>query len=85
MAPIHGAAARGDLEEMMRLIQKDPQVVHSTNRYEQTALFCASANGHVEVVCYLLDQGADINARDHNGITTVVASGGSLTQSINQS
>jgi len=67
MAPIHRAAMRGDLEEVMRLIQEDPEVVGSTHLQSNGSY--ASENGHMEVVCYLLDQGADINARDDYGRT----------------
>jgi len=68
MAPIHDAAERGDLQEVMRLIQEDPEVVHSSLvgglDQGETALHVSSRMGHVEVASYLLDQGADINARN---------------------
>jgi len=60
----------GDLEEVMRLIQEDPEVVGSTDFYNgTTALHGALDYGHVKVACYLPDQGADINARDCYGHT----------------
>jgi len=70
MAPIHGAARRGDLEVMMRLTQEDLGMVDTTDDDDSmgwTALHYASENGHLGVVCYLLDQGADINARGDLG------------------
>jgi len=71
MAPIHHAANQGDLEEVIRLIQEDPGVVDITDDdgIGGAALHYASKNGHVEVACYLLDQGADINARSCFGST----------------
>jgi len=55
----------GDFEEVMRFVQEDSQVVDSNDGEQRrwTALHYASLCGHVEVACYLLDQGADINAR----------------------
>jgi len=63
MAPIHNAARRGDLDEVMRSVQEDPGVMDLIDDHEQTALLYASENGHVEVACYLLNQGASINTR----------------------
>jgi len=74
MAPIHDAARRGDLEEVMRLIQEDPGVVSITEKESHersTPLHYASLSDHVEVVCYLLDQEADIHARNRYGVTPV--------------
>jgi len=64
MAPIHEAAARGDLEGVMRLTEQNPGVIDSIGRFGRTALHIASWHGHVEVACYLLDQEANINMRD---------------------
>jgi len=71
MAPIHEAAGQGDLDEVMRLIKKDPGVAASTDKTSRrwSALHFASHYGHVEVTCYLLDQGADINAGGNLGQT----------------
>jgi len=71
MAPIHAAARRGDLEEVMRLVQQDPEVVNIPRggASGSTALHSAAQNGHLEVVCYLLDQGAEVNTRERSGWT----------------
>jgi len=71
MAPIHDAAAEDDLEEVTRLIQEDPGVVDIVDEddFGKTALHNATWSGHVEVAHYLLDPGADINARDADGWT----------------
>ena len=53
---IHDAAEQGNLEEMTRLIEEDPEIVNATDEYNDTALHLASFNDHVEVVSYLLDQ-----------------------------
>ena len=62
---IHDAAEEGDLEEVMRLIQEDPEIVDEIDDNESTALHLACIDGHVEVVSYLLDQGANINTTDN--------------------
>ena len=53
MAPIHDAAVEGNLEEVMRLIEEEPDVVDAVNEDGATALLWASGNGHVEVVSCL--------------------------------
>jgi ankyrin repeat protein len=56
------AAERGDLEEVRRLVQQDHQLLDAEwNSY--TPLKAAAWKGRVEVVRYLLDEGADINLR----------------------
>ncbi|KAJ3695393.1 hypothetical protein LUZ60_000770 [Juncus effusus] len=36
---------------------------------EKTPLICAAFNGRINTVEYLIDRGADLNARDENGLT----------------
>jgi len=62
--PIHEAAKRGDLDEVMRLVQGDPELVITIDDREKTALHHACWNGHVGVARYLLDRGADVDAKD---------------------
>ena len=38
MAPIHGAAEQGNLEEVTRLIEEDPEIVDAIDGYNHTAL-----------------------------------------------
>jgi len=72
LLPIHAAAIRGDLEEVMRLVQEDPQVLNTIDSDERmTALHYVSGSGRMEVACYLLDQGADIDAIDSTGETAL--------------
>ena len=69
--PIHAAARRGDLAEVQRLIVENPalmelrgDVIYSGNSYQScTPLLIASIRGHLEMVQWLLDQGADRDAR----------------------
>jgi len=71
MAPIHHAAHRGELGEVMKLIQGNPGMVDSIDddSFEGTTVHHADKYGHVEVANYLLDQGANVNARDRYGCT----------------
>ena len=57
---LHGAAWCGDLEEVIRLVERGADV-NGRDSIGETALFGAAAWGHVEVVRYLLSVGADCN------------------------
>jgi len=62
------------LEEVMRLVQEDLQVVNNIdNLMRWTALHYASRNGHVEVACYLLDHVADVHTTDLYGNTALTS------------
>jgi hypothetical protein len=58
---IHAAARLGMLDRVSELIASDPNLVHARGGDGQTPLHFAST---VEIAAYLLDQGADIDARD---------------------
>ena len=61
---IHRAAIDGDAEEVTRLIEEDPSIVHSFGR---TALHLTSEYGHAAVAVCLLDGGDDINQQERYG------------------
>ena len=72
MDPIFRAAAEGDLAEVRRLVEEDPALVNVTNGPGSwTPLLCASSQGHVAVVAYLLDQGAVIDHQEGTGRTAL--------------
>ena len=58
---IHDAAGRGALDEVQALVGADPNLVHARDDETPwpTPLHRAAASGHVEVVSWLLDHGAD--------------------------
>ena len=61
--PIHEAARDGDLTRVKQLIGEDPKLVHAEDDHHFTPLHWAAANGHKDVMKFLLDRGADANAR----------------------
>jgi ankyrin repeat protein len=58
---VHAAARLGLLDRLRELIEGDPDLVHARGGDGQTPLHFASS---VEIAAFLLDHGADINARD---------------------
>ncbi len=58
---VNAAARLGMMDRLRALISADPRLVHARGGDGQTPLHCACS---VEVAAYLLDQGADIDARD---------------------
>jgi ankyrin repeat protein len=69
MGDLWTAATRGDLGEVLRLVGQDPALLDAQDRAEWTPLTCAAAAGHIDMVRWLVDQGADIDKRGHHGFT----------------
>eukprot|EP00952_Eustigmatos_sp_NYUAD-ZCMA_P012988 51872-Eustigmatos_ZCMA.PRE.1 len=57
-AALVDAAAVGDLEIVIKMIEQDSTLVHAVDNMETPALVCAASMGHLEVARYLLDHGA---------------------------
>ncbi|MEJ6950468.1 ankyrin repeat domain-containing protein [Natronospora cellulosivora (SeqCode)] len=55
------ASNKGDLELVKQLFDKNIDIDYQCKENGNTALILASKNGHIDVVEYLLSQGADIN------------------------
>eukprot|EP00968_Pinguiococcus_pyrenoidosus_P025990 scaffold7044_cov216-Pinguiococcus_pyrenoidosus.AAC.15 len=67
--PLHDAAERGDVEEVVRLVGEGADK-EAKERWEGTTpLNIAADEGHLEVVQFLLDRGADTEAATTNGTT----------------
>jgi ankyrin repeat protein len=58
---VHAAARLGRIERLRELISRDPTLVHARGGDGQTPLHFAST---IDIAAYLLDHGADIDARD---------------------
>lgn len=60
-------AARGDVDEIARLIEGQPELVNAQGENGRTMLHYAAANGQSRLVDYLLSQGADPRIVDEDG------------------
>jgi Ankyrin repeats (3 copies) len=58
------AVASGNAGRVRELLASDPDVVSGKDDQGATALHYATLNGHLEIANLLLEQGADVNARD---------------------
>ena len=68
-AEIHTAAHAGDLVRIEALCEQDPAQATSIDDRNCTPLHFAADGGHLAVVTFLLDHGADLESRDVDGDT----------------
>lgn len=59
---IFDAIRNGDIAKVKELVEKDPQLLNARNTRQSTPLHVAVDVNNEEIVCYLIDRGADINA-----------------------
>ncbi|PTB69528.1 hypothetical protein BBK36DRAFT_1111674 [Trichoderma citrinoviride] len=76
MTTLHEAAAQGSLADLVSLIEffksTDPKfTIDQLDGRGRTALSHAASKGHVHVVKFLLDQGANVNAKDNKDRTVL--------------
>ena len=67
VAILFDVATNGDLIELKRLLSRSRIPINSTNSSEQTPVHCAVANGHIEIVEFLLENDAKVNVSDEKG------------------
>ncbi len=65
--PIHDAVVSGDLDGVRRMVDADPDLVHSTTRLGSTVLHRAVAAQDKAMIALLIDRGADLHARHGAG------------------
>jgi ankyrin repeat protein len=67
--PIHEAASEGDVAKVMTQLKGDPLLVNTKDK-GWTPLHIATRYGHMEIVVFLLERGADVNAKTDKGNNT---------------
>jgi ankyrin repeat protein len=63
-AELFSAVASGNTERVRELLASDPGSARGKDDEGATALHYAALNGHRKIALALVEQGADINARD---------------------
>jgi prolyl 4-hydroxylase len=63
----HIAALSGDTERLASIAKKDARLLHHKDRNGWQPIHEAARAGHMEAVAFLVQEGADMNARTHNG------------------
>ncbi|MBI3852683.1 MAG: ankyrin repeat domain-containing protein [Verrucomicrobia bacterium] len=67
--PIHAAAESGDLATVKGLLEKNPKLIGAKDWGNLTPLHLAVVHNHKDVAEFLLEHGANVNARTSTGIT----------------
>lgn len=68
---IHEAAAKGNREEVITMLKKDPALLDQRDLNGKTPLHLACRNSRNQVARYLIDQGANLDIRDENKFTAL--------------
>lgn len=68
---IFEASKRGRLNDVKAMLKSNSGLVHSTDKEERTPLHLAAEYGRLEVVKFLIQKGAKVDARDKSGSTAL--------------
>ncbi|HEX7715342.1 MAG TPA: ankyrin repeat domain-containing protein [Bacillota bacterium] len=66
---IYDAAVAGDLEQVQAVVARSPEAVNEKDEYGFTALHGLAGEEHYDIVRFLIEHGADVNAQNEDGIT----------------
>jgi ankyrin repeat protein len=66
---IHDAAKAGDLAKIKALLEENPELVASKDKFGDTPLHKAAGENHKDAAEFLLAKGADVNARNNSDNT----------------
>ena len=66
---VHTLAGDGHLKELKQLVEEDFRLVFAEDSNGWKPLHEAARGGHIDVIQYLLTEGADVNAQTHPGET----------------
>lgn len=61
---IHAAASRGDLDAVREMVSREPGLVNLDDEHEWRPIFHAGLRRQIEVVEFLINNGADLSAHD---------------------
>ncbi|KAI8339276.1 hypothetical protein BC941DRAFT_269111 [Chlamydoabsidia padenii] len=64
MLNIYTAALEGKQFVVQQILEKEPNALNGHDEDERTPLHWASSGGHDALVLFLIEKGADVNAKD---------------------
>ena len=70
-AKIHEVAHEGNEAEVKKMVEEDPSLINTQDKWGWTPLMYAASRAQVNVVSLLIDSGAKIDQRDRSGITVL--------------
>jgi len=75
LTALHAAAYGGNLDTVKLLVEKGASVNDQKNFYHMSPLHASAEEGHAEIVAFLLDHKAEIEATERNGYTPLTQAG----------